>query len=79
MRPLVVIAPGGVYMDVLGTYRSRTCVVRPNFELNERNLSQREILYAYRYIAQEGWVEYVSRQWKPDPELTRFMDESLGG
>jgi hypothetical protein len=79
MRPLVVITPARVYMDVLGTHRNRTCVVRPNLELNDRLFSQKELLYAHRYIAQEGWLEYVSELWKPDPELTRFMDESLDG
>jgi hypothetical protein len=77
MRPLVVITPAKIYMDVLGAQRTRTCVVRPNLELNDRKFTQREIFYAHRYLAQEGWLEYVNQLWKPDPELTRFMDESL--
>jgi hypothetical protein len=78
MRPLVVITPAKVYMDVWGAYRSRGCLVRPNVGLNGRNLNQRELSYASRYLNQEGWLEYADGTWKPDPELTRFMDESLG-
>lgn len=79
MRPLVVIiTPARIYLDILGAYRGRNCVVRPNVELNGRNPSQRELSYANRYLNQEGWLEYANGMWKPDPELTRFMDESLG-
>jgi hypothetical protein len=78
MRPLVVITPARIYMDVLRTYRGSSCVVRPNVELNDRKLSQKELVYAHRYVAQEGWSEYANGLWEPDPELTRFMEESLG-
>jgi hypothetical protein len=46
-------------------------------ELNERKFSQQELVCAHRYVAQEGWTEYANGLWKPDPELSRFMDESL--
>jgi len=78
MRPLVIITPTRVYMDVWGAYRNRGCVVRPNVGLNGRNLNQRELSYASRYLNQEGWLEYANGAWKPDPELTRLMDELLG-
>jgi hypothetical protein len=77
MRPLVIITPARIYLDVVRTYSGRNCVVRPNVELNDRKLSQKELVYAHRYVAQEGWSEYANGMWKPDPELTRFMEESL--
>ena len=55
----------------------RSCVVRPNMELNDRKFSQKELVCAHRYVAQEGWTEYAIGLWKPDPELSRFMDDSL--
>jgi hypothetical protein len=77
MRALVIITPARIYLDVVRTYSGRNCVVRPNVELNDRKLSQKELVYAHRYVAQEGWSEYANGMWKPDPELTRFMEESL--
>jgi hypothetical protein len=46
-------------------------------ELNDRKFSQEELVCAHRYVAQEGWTEYANGLWKPDPELSRFMDDSL--
>jgi hypothetical protein len=77
MRPLVIITPARIYMDVLRPYPGRSCVVRPNMEFNDRKFSTRELVCAHRYVAQEGWAEYANELWKPDPELSRFMDDSL--
>jgi hypothetical protein len=77
MRPLVIITPARIYMDVLRPYPGRGCVVRPNMEFNDRKFSPRELVCAHRYVAQEGWAEYANELWKPDPELSRFMDDSL--
>jgi hypothetical protein len=77
MRPLVIITPARIYLDVVRTYSKGNCVIRPNVELNDRKLSQKELVYAHRYVAQEGWSEYANGMWKPDPELTRFMEESI--
>jgi hypothetical protein len=77
MRRLVIITPAKIYMDLLLPNPCRSCVVRPNMELNDRKLSQQELVCAHRYVAQEGWTEYANGLWKPDPELSRFMDESL--
>jgi hypothetical protein len=77
MRRLVIITPAKIYMDLLLPSPDRSCVVRPNIELNDRKFSQQELVCAHRYVAQEGWTEYANGLWKPDPELSRFMDESL--
>ena len=77
MHPLVIITPARIYMDVLRPNPGRSCVVRPNMQLNDRMFSQEELVFAHRYVAQEGWTEYANGLWKPDPELSRFMDDSL--
>src|SRR5260221_2504656 len=77
MRPLVIITPVRIYMDLLRPSPGRSCVVRPNMELNDCKFSQEELVCAHRYVAQEGWTEYANGLWKPDPELSRFMDDSL--
>jgi len=77
MRPLVIITPARIYMDVLRPYPGRGCVVRPNMEFNDRKFSLKELTCAHRYITQEGWAEYANELWNPDPELSRFMDDSL--
>jgi len=46
-------------------------------ELNDRQFSQKELVSAHRYVAQEGLTEYANGLWEPDPELSRFMDDSL--
>ena len=77
MRRLVIITPAKIYMDLLLPNPCRCCVVRPNMELNDRQFSQKELVSAHRYVAQEGWTEYANGLWEPDPELSRFMDDSL--
>jgi hypothetical protein len=77
MRPFVIITPARIYMDVLRPNPGRSCVVRPNMELNDRKFSHKELMCARRYLAQEGWAEYANGLWKPDPELSAFMDGSL--
>ncbi|HXL26990.1 MAG TPA: hypothetical protein VN952_09915 [Chthoniobacterales bacterium] len=77
MRRLVIITPAKIYMDLLLPNPCRSCVVRPNMELNDRTFSQKELVCAHRYVAQEGWTEYANGLWKPDPELSRFMEDSL--
>jgi hypothetical protein len=59
MRPLVVITPSTVYMDVLVTFSGLFCVVRPNTQLNNRKLTDKELAFAHRYVDQEGWLEYA--------------------
>jgi hypothetical protein len=77
MRPLVIITPARIYLDVVRSGRGGNCVVRANVELNDRKLSRKELVFAHRYVAQEGWSEYANEMWKPDPELTRFMEDAL--
>jgi hypothetical protein len=77
MRPLVIITPARIYMDLLRPYPGRSCLARPNMEFNDRKFSSKELVCALRYVAQEGWTEYVNGLWKPDPELSRFMENSL--
>jgi hypothetical protein len=74
MHPLVIITPGRIYMDVRVTY-GVSCVVRPNMEFNERKFTFKELAFAHRYLAQEGWTEYANGIWKPDPELSAFLNE----
>jgi hypothetical protein len=64
-------------MDILITHGGMFCVVRPNAELNERKFTHKELAFAQRYVAQEGWIEYANGSWKPDPELSEFMNESI--
>jgi hypothetical protein len=78
MRPLVVITPARAYMDVLVTFSGVFCVIRPNTQLNKRKLTDKELAFAYRYVHQEGWVEYANGGWEPDPELSAFMNEMIG-
>jgi len=78
MRPLVIITPARVYMDVLVTFSGVFCVVRPNTQLNNRKLTDKELAFAHRYVDQEGWVEYANGSWEPDPELSAFMNEIIG-
>ena len=75
MRPLIIITPARIYMDVLRTCRG--CVARPNVELNDQKFTHKALMCAHRYVSQEGWVEYANGMWKPDPELSAFMDSSL--
>jgi len=77
MRPLVIITPARVYMDVLVTFSGVFCVVRPNTQLNNRKLTDKELAFAHRYVDQEGWVEYAKGSWEPDPELSAFMNEII--
>ena len=78
MRPLVITTPARVYMEVLVTFSGVFWVVRPNTQFNNRKLTDKELAFAHRYVAQEGWVEYAKGSWEPDPELSAFMNEIIG-
>ena len=78
MPLLVIITPSRIYMDVLVTYGGLFCVIRPNLQLNDRELTYKELAFAHRYVVQEGWVEYAKGSWEPDPELSAFMNEIIG-
>jgi hypothetical protein len=56
MRLLVVVTPARVYMDVPLTLSGVFCVVRPNTQLNNQKLTEKELAFAHRYFDQEGWV-----------------------
>jgi len=77
MSPLIVITPARIYMDLLATCGGAFCVVRPNMQLHNRELTHKEIAFAHRYITEEGWVEYVNGSWEPDLELSAFMNEVI--
>jgi hypothetical protein len=77
MYPFIVITPARIYMDVLVTGGGAFCVVRPNMQFNNGELTHKEVAFAHRYVTQEGWVEYANGGWEPDPELSAFMDEML--
>jgi hypothetical protein len=65
-------------MEVLVTFSGVFWVVRPNTQFNNRKLTDKELAFAHRYVAQEGWVEYAKGSWEPDPELSAFMNEIIG-
>ena len=77
MPLLVIITPSRIYMDVLVTYGGLFCVVRPNMQLNDRELTYKEVAFAHRYVVQEGWIEYANGSWEPDPVLSAFMNEMI--
>jgi hypothetical protein len=77
MSSLIIITPASIYMDILATCGGAFCVVRPNTELNNRELTHKEVAFAHRYITAEGWVEYANGSWEPDPELSAFMNEMI--
>src|SRR5438132_6395321 len=45
--------PARVYMEVLVTFSGVFCVVRPNTQLNNRKLTDKELAFAHRYVDQE--------------------------
>jgi hypothetical protein len=64
-------------MDLLVTCGGAFCVVRPNMQLNNRQLTRKEVAFAHRYLTEEGWVDYANGSWEPDPELSAFMNEMI--
>jgi hypothetical protein len=77
MGPLTVITPTRIYMDILVTYGGIFCVVRPNMELNKQKPTQKELAFAHRYLVEEGWLDYATGNWKPDPELCALINEMI--